>query len=329
MAVLILTNGDSATELLALAGREATILPWRDVLHEGPILAGDIAACSAARVDYLARRFRIPPADIAAEFGERDALVRSHGDFATIELWFEHDLFDQLQLIQILAFFAAEGTREGLTLVQADDFLGSQRPDTILRFAEHARPIIRPDLDLAAGVWADLAATTPERVAAQVRTLDHRLPFLAPALRRFLEELPGPGTGLGRTEAATLSAIGDGVTRPRDLFQAVLRQEEAAFMGDWSFFRILDDLASCDVPLVAGLAPPTAGGDDGERFADAELELTMAGEEVVAGEEDHVALSGIDRWWGGTRLTGREVWRYDREAMRLVSPAASGAKEAP
>jgi hypothetical protein len=325
MAELILTNGDSAAELLREAGRQATILPWRDVLHEGPI-AVDLAASTVGRVDYLARRFRIPAKEIAAGFAERDAIVCGHREFETVELWFEHDLFDQLQLLQILAFFAGEAARGGLVLVQADDFLGRQRADTILRFAEAARPVTRVDLDLAALVWAELAAPSPEAIPARAATANAPLPFLAPALRRFLEELPAPVSGLSRTEQVTLEAIRDGMTGPGDLFREALRQEEAAFMGDWSFFRILDDLASCDVPLIAGLAaPPAEGEDDMERFAGAVLELTMAGEDVIGGEEDHVVLSGIDRWWGGTRLLGRAVWRWDRTAMRLVSPGASGA----
>ena len=96
-------------------------------------------------------------------------------------------------------------------------------------------------------------------------------------------------------------------------------------MGDWSFFRLLDDLACCDVPLIAGLAPAPIGEADAERFHDAELELTMAGEAVLAGEEDHVELSGLDRWWAGTHLTGHSVWRWDRDAASLVPPGASGA----
>ena len=324
MADLILTNGDSAADLLRAAGRQATIMPWRDVLHEGPIVAGDLAAGSRARVAFLAQRFRIPSGDIAAEFAERDAAIRAHATFSAVELWFEHDLYDQLQLIQILDFFAREPAQDGLVLVQADDFLGVQQANTILRFGEQARAVTRADLDLAAGAWAALAAPTPEAVA-NFMVPDDRLPFLASALRRFLEELPAPKTGLSRTEETALDGIGHGITSPRELFQATIRQEEAAFMGDWSFFRILDDLASCDVPLIAGLAPHMDGEVDMERFGDATLELTMAGEDVVAGEEDHVALSGIDRWWAGTRLAGQTAWRYDREAMTLVSPDVSGA----
>src|SRR4051812_38558127 len=104
MTDLIITNGDSAAELLAAAGKRGRILPWRDVLHEGPIIA-DLGPCSRARTAYLAARFAIDLADLAAEFATRDAILAAHTGFERIELWFEHDLFDQLQLLQILAFF--------------------------------------------------------------------------------------------------------------------------------------------------------------------------------------------------------------------------------
>ena len=77
----------------------------------------------------------IPPS-VAADFAERDGLIGAHRDFEQVELWFEHDLYDQLQLVQVLAFFAGEEPRDGLILVQADDFLGSQTAETILGFAD-------------------------------------------------------------------------------------------------------------------------------------------------------------------------------------------------
>ncbi len=324
MADLIITNGDSAADLLHRAGREEPIQPWRDVLHEGPLVSGALASCSEVRVTYLAQRFRMPVAAIAAEFAARDGVMAAHAEFGEIELWFEHDLYDQLQLIQILAFFASEGRANGLMLVQADDFLGTQRADTILRFAERARPVTKAHLALGASLWAALTAPTPEAVAGAVEILDDRLAYAAPALARFLEELPAPSNGLGRTEQAILTGISGGTMAPDRLFHEVLAQEEAAFMGDWSFFQLLDDLASCDVPLIAGLAPPGEAEDDDERFFDAELELTTAGEDVLTGDEDHVALSGLNRWWAGTRLEGRAVWRYDRVEMKLVPPAPAG-----
>jgi hypothetical protein len=320
MADLIITNGDVAADLLRAAGRAATILPWRDVLHEGPIVAGPIEACSAARVGYLARRFHLSADDLAQQFAERDRLVRGAAAFDRIELWFEHDLYDQLQLMQVLAALADQGRSEAVTLVQADDFLGAQRSDTILRFAARARPMATADLAFGREVWGDLTQPTPRAIAARAAAPAGRFPYLKPALSRFLEELPAPTSGLSRTEEAILTGISHGVTSPRELFADVIRQEPAAFMGDWSFYRLIDDLAFAEVPLLAGLAPPGAAADDLGRFAEAELEVTMVGEDVLNGEEDHVTLSGIDRWWAGTLLVGRDVWRYDRRAQRLVAP---------
>jgi hypothetical protein len=325
MTDLIVTNGDSAAELLRLAGREATVLPWRDVLHEGPIAHTDLAVLTAARVAYLSARFRVDPAEVAADFAARDALIRAHREFETIELWFEHDLYDQLQLVQVLAFFAGEEPRDGLVLVQADDFLGTQTAETILAFADAARPIATADLDLAAGVWADLAQPTPERIAARLNRPDGPLPFLRAALKRFLEELPAPGSGLGRSERTILTAITGGVAEPAKLFYQAIAEEEAAFMGDWSFFRLIEDLASCEVPLIAGLPPLPQGAFDGERFRDARLTLTAAGENALAGTADHVVLNGLDRWWAGTHLYGHAVWRFDAETGLLVPPGASVA----
>jgi hypothetical protein len=317
---LILTNGDVAADLLAEAGKPGLIVPWRDMLHEGPV-AADLDACTPLRIAYLAGRYRIDAAELAASFLDRDATLKDHGRFDRIELWFEHDLYDQLQLLQILAALGALGRSKGVTLVQADAFLGTETAGTILRFAERGRAVDAADLELARHAWQAIVAPTPEPAFALLAEETSRLPFLLPALRRFFEEMPEPGSGLGRTERAAILGIADGTRDAGQLFRDVLAGEEAAFMGDLSFFGLLDDLAFCEVPLITGI--PRPADDAGDRFDEAELALTMAGEDVVAGEDDHVALSGIDRWWGGTHLHGRDPWRFDPARRRLLPPGGS------
>ncbi len=39
-SILNITNGDSAVELMRKAGISGEYLPWRDVLHDGPVPAG-------------------------------------------------------------------------------------------------------------------------------------------------------------------------------------------------------------------------------------------------------------------------------------------------
>jgi hypothetical protein len=50
-----LTNGDSAAERLRELVAPAPVLPWRDMLHDGPVPAGlDAAQLAGVRARYLA-----------------------------------------------------------------------------------------------------------------------------------------------------------------------------------------------------------------------------------------------------------------------------------
>ena len=156
--------------------------------------------------------FGIDPVEVAVSFAERDLVMRDHARYETVELWFEHDLYDQLQLIQILSFFSGEGRADGITLVQADDFLGRQRPETILRFADAARPIVTADLDLGDEIWSDLVMPTPEAIA---RRLDFGDGDRLPVRRRGAASLPrrtaGAADGLGPHRG---ECLGDPCRRP-------------------------------------------------------------------------------------------------------------------
>lgn len=52
--VLNITNGDSAVSRLTEADVPGDFLPWRDVLHEGPVPAGlNLDALSDVRARYI------------------------------------------------------------------------------------------------------------------------------------------------------------------------------------------------------------------------------------------------------------------------------------
>ena len=324
MSVLTITNGDSAAGTLAEAGHPGTILSWKDILHEGPVPRGyGLTELSAIRVEYLAARLGVPAAEVAASFAARDAVMMRHREFARIEIWLEHDLYDQLQLLQILALFASERRDTGLLLVQADDFLGTQSAETILRFAALARPVSAPMLATARAIWDEFGDATPLAVSARVeRGPVEGLPFMRPALIRMLEELPDSETGLGRVETTALRLLAERTSTGWELFRAVIAREEAAFMGDASFASILLDLARCEEKLISGLPEgrePLGNEDLLELFA-LPLGLTEFGRSVLDGEADAIARNGIDRWWGGTHLVGRDCWRYDRDMGAVIAP---------
>lgn len=169
-------------------------------------------------------------------------------------------------------------------------------------------------LALAGRAFGALRAETPE---AWRRLLDldlAPLPFLRASVSRMLEELPGPDS-LSRTERQMLAALRRG-------FVAAQRQERAVFMGDWSFWGLLDGLCLAERPLVKGLDGAPFIGETGmdQAYFQSVLRLTPLGEEVVAGRADRAAHNTIDRWWGGTHLTKDALWRFDAGAQRLIAP---------
>ncbi|MHA1517653.1 MAG: DUF1835 domain-containing protein, partial [Alphaproteobacteria bacterium] len=107
MTDLVITNGDVAGELLRKTLIGAEVLPWRDVLHEGPVPLTDTPeTLTATRIEYLAGSGGGDIGAIEFEMTARDRGLGMSGEFDRVVLWFEHDLYDQLQLLQILDWFA-------------------------------------------------------------------------------------------------------------------------------------------------------------------------------------------------------------------------------
>ena len=323
---LIITNGDSAGEILRRAYAGTEVLPWRDVLHEGPVpLTDSHEELSQTRADFLGGRNWEDRAALLENFKARDRGLAHHETFETVTLWFEHDLYDQLQLIQILDWFAANPRSDGaLWLVQAQDFLGTQTPESITEFAKDRKPVSAAQLTLARTAWSAFRQPAPEAWAGLLNQDLSALPSLENAVRRMLQELPALGSGLSRTQHQILMAINDGAETPPLVFAAAGRLEEAAFMGDWSFWGWLDGLASNPGRLIEGLEgrfSPALPEADIRAYLASTLRLNTLGLQVLAGAADYTKEAPIDRWAGGTHLTNDNLWRWDNETGKLAPPA--------
>lgn len=328
MTVLLLTNGDSAADLLKAAQDRGRVEPWRDSLLEGPLPplgpADDYQPFREIRSGYWAGRGAGDAAALAAEYKKRDELLAAHQDYEQIELWFEHDLYDQLQLIEILTRLYHAKRFEGVSLVQAGDYLGMMSPEQLKGLEDQARPVTEQMMAIAELAIKVVTDETPLKLAEFVSLKPAGFPFLAQALHRLLEELPGPD-GLSRTERQMLYSINRGMTKPGMLFARCQAMEAAQFWGDWGFFHVLSGLQYCAQPLISGLPEPVeiAIFQDGERrkaMLQASLSLTAEGQDVLEGRADHASLNEINRHVGGVHLTPQTLWRYDVNLAEISGP---------
>ena len=330
-SVLHVTNGESAANTLRRTALGGAVLSWQDVLHAGPVPAVPRPELLRRRAGYLSDCGWGGRRAILASLERRDRqLERAFADRVSVVLWFEHDLYDQLQLVDVLALASAAGVSPSAVVV--DSFpgrpafrgLGELTAEELETLWPERRALTDEALETAAAVWDAFCAPRPEALAGWAARGTPSLPLLAPALGRLLEELPAPRDGLSTTERTALRALAEGASTPAAAFLAAQELEHASFLGDTWFFRALAELGRGGRRLVETRSgdelplPPPLG--DGRLFAGAPVRLTRDGEWALAGKVDRVELLGIDRWVGGTHLVPAAVWRWEAAAQRLVAP---------
>ena len=263
-AALHVTNGDATVPGLVAAGLADAVLPWRDVLHEGPVPDVPDAELRRIRAAFLGDA-QASDVGTEAELAQRDRTLADGfgGDYV---LWFEADLYDQLQLVQILATLRALDVPPGrITLICIGEFpgiahfggLGELTPEQLGRLPEMAAtPLTAAALDHAARAWAAFRVPDPLGLDAIAATPSPELRFLAEAFDRLGREYPSRRDGLSLTERRILAAVAEGATTAGDAFVRTGARESRPFLGDtWCFDR-MTRLATAPAPLL--LADPPA-----------------------------------------------------------------------
>lgn len=333
---LHVTNGDSAANGMKAGGISGEIISWKDVLHEGPVPANQaLKELTRTRVEWLAQQGLGRRDEIQKEFDERDEFICRYTDFDEVVLWFEWDLYDQLQLIQILDFLSQDsegdraetGTR--LTIVSFNGYLGRVEPEQFHELYEKRVDVNTKMLDTAHSAWKAFRASDPRDLEKVARGGTSALEFLELSLWRHLEELPSTRNGLSRSESQVLEAVSQGPLTFHELFKRVSDREERIFCGDAVMARYIERLSMTGTPLITYTsgdcidAPRTE--EDSRAFRNAEMGLTAAGRNVLACDTDWIEAGGSDRWLGGLHLdSGSASYRWNPDARKVE--ASSGTR---
>ena len=326
---LNITTGDSAAGTLGEAGIDGKIIAWRDVLHEGPVDSSlSLEALSKQRARFISEQGWDDFAHVSGNFAERDRAIQELDYYDEVVLWFEDDLYDQLQLIQLLDHFAGGAARgKRLALIVVDGYIPPLSVQQLKDLDEKRAPVTEEHFDLGRRAWKAFGSPDPTSIS---RVMDGRttaLPYLARALTRPLEEFPSTDNGLSRSEREALTAIDAGHNTPVSAFLEVARLQESIFLGDIVFYSYLERLSGRNEALVtwkdgaAVVAPDSSRARD---FVDGRLAVTPLGREVLAGRRNWQTITKQARWLGGVEIApGEYGWRWDRDKRELVQISAA------
>lgn len=354
--MLHVVNGDSTAQAIRAAGvlqplnsalgehRDPDdVVAWKDVLYDGPVRGGRSPINLAhERSQFIAAKGWEPYISVRQDFGRRDAALASAQRQDEVVFWFESDLYDVLQLAQALDRLAVRRpveTRFSWVLVdrRPDDDkahgFGHLSRQQVERLLAGRRPVPDSAWPEARAFWAAFTSDDPANLAS-FAIASPSFPYLADGVGRLLAEYPDRMTGLSRSERQVLDSVSSQPNRtPEDVFKDVGGAEFRPFLGDFQVWDRLERFARADPPLIER----SDGGDwvssrmdlmsldepDWNAFRTQPLRLTTAGDDVLAGKRDWLAVGGVGRWIGGYQIPAADAsWRFDPVTGGLIASEA-------
>lgn len=316
--MLHVTNGESVVQTLRQTKIGGTFVSWIDVLHDGPVPAGiPDDELSRVRARYFESLGWTSYAEGLHGLQMRNLQMLNFPQHEEIVLWFEHDLFDQLQLIQVLEWLSRQELgKVKVSLININEFpgvlpfhgLGQLTADQLESLFPRRVPVTYEQYELAKEAWGAFRSPTPAQLLALVQSNADDLPFLREALQRWIEEFPALENGLPRSCRHLLEAATEGLKNRRELYFLARSKETVIFMADASAFWRINSLAAS--------TPKAPLKREGDFYS-----ITDYGRALLDSKADWLRdRDNFEFWMGGIRFVkGGIVWRWDSKNKQLVT----------
>lgn len=328
VSILHILNGDATARILKETELPGHRLSWREALMCGPAPRTDSQKeWLSIRANHLSEAYGRTVPECHERLSHQEACLSSSVEHDEVILWFEFDLFCQINLLYLLNWYADKeftGTKLALICVDSfpgvDDFygLGQLNPEQLASLFATRSLITTNVLKLAEKAWNAYTSPDPTVIENVLKKGTSDLPYLKRAFEAHLERFPSVRNGLGKIENCILQLISGGIDEFKPLFATFGELERDYGLGDLQFWNCVRRLSRGRDPLLQ-----IDGLDDGDQvfqhsFAKASFRLTKTGEAVMLGQLDSAAINGLDLWLGGVHLTeGKPLWIWDEEGRGL------------
>jgi len=336
---LHLNCGDISGQILRDSSIPGDVQVWMEIFIEGP------APGNISEVEWRIVRSRFISSQYFLDLSMEAALQGADNRYQKLEdaknykeviLWFDACMFDQTIMIHLIDRLSKiDLTNTKLSLICVGEFpgfdsfngLGELSPEQTASLFDTRHEITKEEIKLASLAWKAFTSNNPEEIEKVISGDTSALPYLGKALKRFLQKYPSTANGLNRTQNGILKSVFSGTDKLSSIFEEVSSFEKPRFMGDTSFWQVLYDLANAKIPLLVIEGPENLdkiNKVDSERLTKKELRkwnvsLTNTGKKVLKNEEDYILLNGIDCWFGGVQLSGKDAqWRWDKDKQILI-----------
>ena len=249
---LHILNGDSTLDKFKVSGISGDTYVWKEVLSEGPV---DTEFASDSfwhqRNEYMTRAFGLKTGEYF-EVGQKpfQDMAQSVSEYSEIVLWFEYDLFCQINMIALIHWLNKADYKGTASLVCAGKIdgsdklyaLGEIKTEDYQKLFDSRLKIGSREFDYANDIYEVYTSNLPEDLFNFVLMPFAELPYLPAALESHFKRFPSVQTGLTEIEEQLIAFIQEGTLDRTKLIGKMLRWQESQGFGDLQYANILDRL---------------------------------------------------------------------------------------
>lgn len=252
-SILHITNGDITTNYLKKLKFSGEFITWREMLCEGKTTT-DVGSESfwKNRYDFFKSSYKISKQKFIDYTVKEYRSLCNKKSQKEIVLWFEYDLFCQINMIAVISWLKRYRKGYHISLVTSGKVgnyknlfaLSELNPEQVDNHFKNRIALSEDDIEYADYIWQLYCSDSPLRLET-IYKFNTNSPFkyLASAIEAHLQRFPTIENGLNRIENTILeTAINKKPTSKEQLINQLLDEEDVYGFGDLQYENKIADL---------------------------------------------------------------------------------------
>ncbi|SDE30045.1 hypothetical protein SAMN05421636_104280 [Pricia antarctica] len=306
-SLLHITNGDHFTEKLQSLSLKGDIITWREMLCEGKTL-NSVGSESfwKTRFEFLNKNYKVSKSWFIEKTLKEYRSLCNHKQQDEIVLWFDYDLFCQINMIAVLSWLKTHRKYAHISLVSTGKLDESDKmyslhdlsDEQLLSHYAHKIELTQDDIEYADYVWQLYCSDNPIRLENLSDYSEFQFDYLSGAIQAHLHRFPSIKNGLNDMENNILRLAAEQKPANRKVFMSEIHKKEAILgFGDIQYERALVRLK----PLFSSFKP---------------VRLTKKGAEILENKTSYYScLQDNDVYLGGAL---KYNFLFNTESSRIL-----------
>ena len=304
---LHITNGDMFTDKLRTLKLDGDIITWREMLCEGKTET-NVGSESfwKTRFEFLNKNYKVSKSWFIDKTLKEYRTLCNHKKEDNIVLWFDFDLFDQINMLAVISWLKTHRPYAEISLVSSNEEenlenllgLGQLADEQLRKLYTNRTLLTQDDIEYADYVWQLYCSDNPIRLENLKDFDSFQFSHLSGAIEAHLLRFPSIRNGLNEVENNILRLARSAKPKTKlELLNTVLKNQGRYGFGDTQYDRVITKLK----PLFTNFNP---------------VKLSKKGMEILEGKTSYYGcIQENDAYLGGAL---KYNFLYNSETERIL-----------